>query len=249
MFDFSYINNVCDEGGNSSQHSILIITEMESKTKDRRFHCVVLAYPAQGQVNPMLHFCKLLQQHEQITITFVTTRFFINNLHKLPLSSIAFETISDGFDNGGFNEAGSFKVYFESIRQVGTKSLCELIERLNKKGNHVDYIVYSSLMTWALEVAKRFGIDGAIFLTQNLGVDSIYYHVNRGMLQLPMLEDANISIPGLPTSLALCEMPSYMYEYESADLDLLDLLVCQFSDIEKADWILCNTIYELEKEV
>ena len=118
---------------------------MECKTnaRTRTSHCLVLAFPSQGHINPMLHFCKRLQQHEGITITFVTTRSFsINLLHKSALSSIALETISDGFDNGGLMEAKSFEVYMDRFREVGTQTLCELIEKLNTKGNHVDCIIY-----------------------------------------------------------------------------------------------------------
>ena len=222
---------------------------MEYKTESRKAHCLVVAYPAQGHINPMLNFCKRLQQHDEITLTLVTTRFFCNKLQKLP-SFISLDTISDGFDNGGYDEAENAKVYFDRFREVGTQTLCELIEKLNTKGNdnHVDCLIYDPFLPWVLDVAKSFGLIGAIFLTQNLGVDSIYYHVNRGMLQLPLLEDSNISIPGLP-SLVPNDMPSFLYEYGSEDTSTFDLLVGQFCDIEKADWILCNTVYELETEV
>jgi pathogen-inducible salicylic acid glucosyltransferase len=43
-------------------------------------------------------------------------------------------------------------------------------------------------------------------------------------------------------------MPSFLTNKENQVL--IDLLVGhQFSNIDKADWILCNTFYEMEKEV
>ncbi|KAF7845117.1 UDP-glycosyltransferase 74G1-like [Senna tora] len=219
---------------------------MENKFTAKRPHCVVLAYPAQGHINPLLEFSKLLQ-HKGIKVTFVTTRSFCKNLHKQLPHSIPLETISDGYDNGGIKEADSPKAYYERFREVGTQDLCELIHNHKLGDDEVDCVVYDSFLIWVLDVAKRFGIVGVSFLTQNVGVNSIYYHVNKGMLKVPLLEKEEIWLPGLP-SLAPCEMPSFLYEY-GYELDVLDVVVGQFSNIENADWILCNTFYELHQEV
>ncbi|KAF7845118.1 UDP-glycosyltransferase 74G1-like [Senna tora] len=223
---------------------------MESKSiisRSRRPHCLVLAYPAQGHINPMLQFSKLLQQ-KGIKVTFVTTRFFCKNLHNKQLPhSIPLETISDGYDNGGSKEAESPEAYKERFREVGTHTLCELIHNHKLDDDEVDCVVYDSFLIWVLDVAKRFGIVGVSFLTQNVGVNSIYYHVNKGLLKVPLLEKEEICLPGLP-SLAPCEMPSFLYEYGD-DLVSFDIVVGQFSNIENADWILCNTFYELQQEV
>ncbi|XP_020232914.1 UDP-glycosyltransferase 74G1 [Cajanus cajan] len=217
---------------------------MEKKSKANSVHCVVLAYPAQGHTNPMLQFSKLLQQ-EGVRVTFVSTLFYCNNLQKLP-TGISHETISDGFDGGRIGEAKSFRVYLDRFWKIGPKTLVELLEKLMRSGYPVDCLIYDSFMPWALEVAKRFGIVGVPFLTQNLAVNSIYYHVHLGKLQVP-LTNQEISLPALP-QLQLGDMPSFFFNYLQ-DPAFLDFLVAQFSNIDKADWILCNSFYELEKEV
>jgi len=209
----------------------------------RGTHCLVLPYPAQGHINPMLQFSKLLER-QGVRITLVTTRSFYNKLQTLP-PSIALETISDGFDKGGVSEAGSFKAYFERFWQVGPLTFSELLEKLGRsRDDHVDCVVYDAFFPWALDVAKRFGIVGAAYLTQNMTVNSIYYHVHLGKLQAPITQD-EISLPALP-KLYLQDMPSFFFD---EDLAFLDFVVSQFSTIDKADWILCNTFYELDKEV
>ncbi|RDX80527.1 Indole-3-acetate beta-glucosyltransferase, partial [Mucuna pruriens] len=80
---------------------------MDKKSIISRAHCLVLAFPAQGHINPMLQFSKLLE-HQGVRITLVTTRSYYKNLQNVP-PSVALETISDGFDKGGFAEAGSYK--------------------------------------------------------------------------------------------------------------------------------------------
>ncbi|XP_061368561.1 UDP-glycosyltransferase 74G1-like [Gastrolobium bilobum] len=218
---------------------------MEKKSIDRRVHCLVLAYPAQGHINPMLQFSKLLQ-HEKVRVTLVTARSFCKNMQNVP-ASIALETISDGFDNGGVEEAGSYKAYLDCFGQVGPETLAELLEKLGRSSDHVDCIVYDSFFPWALEVAKRFGIVGAAFLTQNMCVNSIYYHVHLGKLRVPLIEN-EITLPALP-KLQLGDLPSFFFFTGVDNPVLLDFAVGQFSNIEKADWILCNAFYEMEKGV
>jgi len=208
-------------------------------------HCLVLAFPAQGHVNPMHHFSKLLQQ-QGVRVTFVTTLSFCKKLQNAP-ASISLETISDGFDTGGLAEAGSFKTYLPLFWQVGPKTLAELLERLDRSGDPVDCVIYDSLFPWCLEVAKRFEIAGASFLTQNMFVNSIYYHVLQGNLSVPITQN-EISLPLLP-KLQHQDMPSFFFPTDADNPALLDMVVSQFSNIDQADWILSNSLYDMEKEV
>ncbi|KAI5428296.1 mogroside IE synthase [Lathyrus oleraceus] len=207
-------------------------------------HCLVLSFPAQGHINPMLQFSKLLQQ-EGIKITLSTTIFFGNKLHKLP-PSITLETISDGFDSGGFSEAKSFRAYLDHFLQVGPQNLEKLIERLGRTNNPIDCVIYDAFYPWVLDVTKKLGIVGVPFLTQNAGVNSIYYHVLVGKLRVP-LDVEEVSLPELPR-LRRRDLPSFLLNYEK-DPTFLDLAVDQFSNLDQADWILCNSFYELDQEV
>ncbi|XP_057435858.1 UDP-glycosyltransferase 74G1-like [Lotus japonicus] len=221
---------------------------MEKKSiPNNKVHCLVLPYPAAvGHINPMLQFSKLLQ-HEGVRVTLVTTHFHCKSKQELP-PYISLEAISDGFDSGGFEEAGkSFKAYLDRFWQEGPRTLAELIEKLGRTEYPVDCVIYDALLPWALDVAKRFGIMGVAFFTQNLSVNSIYYHVHLGNLHAPLTEE-DIFLPGLP-KLQHQDMPSFFFMKIAEDPVLLELVVAQFSNIDKADWILCNSFYELDKEV
>nr|KYP49246.1 putative UDP-glucosyltransferase At1g05670 family [Cajanus cajan] len=217
---------------------------MEKKNLAKSAHCLVLAYPLQGHINPMIQFSKLLE-HQGVRITLVTTRFYCNNLQKVP-PSIALETISDGFDEGGLTEAGSYRAYLDRFWKVGPVSFAGLLEKLCESKNHVDCVIYDSFFPWALDIAKRFGIMGAVFLTQNMSVNSVYYHVHLGNLQVPLTQH-EFSLPALP-KLQLEDMPSFFLSYVEQPY-ILDFFVDQFSNLDKADWVLCNSFYELDKEV
>ncbi|XP_014506196.1 UDP-glycosyltransferase 74G1 [Vigna radiata var. radiata] len=219
---------------------------MEKKSISRRAHCLVLIYPVQGHINPMLQFSKLLE-HQGVRVTLVTTLSYYKNLQSVP-PSIAIETISDGFDNG-ISDAEEFKAYLERFWQVGPETFAQLLEKLGESkedddDEHVDCVVYDSCLPWALDVAKRFGIVAASYLTQSMSVNSIYYHLLLGKLKAPLTQH-EIFLPSLP-KFHLQDMPSFFFD---EDHTVLDFGVAQFSNIHKADWILCNTFYELDQEI
>ncbi|KAK9941771.1 hypothetical protein M0R45_007465 [Rubus argutus] len=217
---------------------------MEKEQRTYKAHCLVLPYPTQGHINPLFQFSKLLD-HKQVKVTLVTTRFAYKTMHR-ESSSIELETISDGYDEGGIYQAESIQAYIDRFWQVGPQTLAELFEKLSSSGCPVDCVVYDSVIPWALDVAKKYGIVGAAFFTTSCVVDNIYYHVNKGLLKLPLTE-SEISLPGLPPLLHL-DFPSFIYDFGSYPA-YYDVVIGQFSNVDKADWILCNTFYELEKQV
>ncbi|XP_047170716.1 UDP-glycosyltransferase 74F2-like [Vigna umbellata] len=219
--------------------------EKEYETKRKRVHCLVLAYPHQGHINPMLQFSKRLQ-HDGVRVTLVTSHFYCKTIPKLP-ASITLEGISDGFDDGGIAEAESIKAYLDRFWKSGPQTLSELLERLISCGNLIDCLVYDSFLPWTLDIAKKHDLTCAVFLTQPLFVNCVYHHVQKGNLKVPLVNNNSISLPGLPL-LQPFDLPSFIYSYGTYSASF-ELVVNQFSNIEKADWVLCNTFYELEKEV
>ncbi|KAK9941763.1 hypothetical protein M0R45_007457 [Rubus argutus] len=104
-------------------------------------------------------------------------------------------------------------------------------------------------MAWSLDVAKKFGIFGAVFFTQSCAVGNIYYHAYKGLLKLPLAnDDCEILIPGLQLPLEAVDLPSFLHDFGSYPA-VYNMVVGQFSNVDKADWVLYNTFYELEEEV
>ncbi|KAJ8538792.1 hypothetical protein K7X08_030088 [Anisodus acutangulus] len=167
-------------------------------------------------------------------------------MKELP-TPVSIEAISDGYDDGGVDEAGSYAVYITRFKEVGLDTLSQLIQKLKNCGCPVNCIVYDPFLPWAVEVAKKFGLVSAAFFTQNCTVDNIYYHVAKGVIKLPPTQvDEEILLPGLSCTIETSDVPSFVSTPES-DI-LVEMLVNQFSNLQKADWILINSFYELEKE-
>ncbi|EOX93683.1 PREDICTED: UDP-glycosyltransferase 74G1 [Theobroma cacao] len=218
---------------------------MGHENKAKNAHVLIFPYPAQGHINPMLQFAKRLVS-KGVKATLVSTVFLSKTTFSDPTSSIDMQTISDGFDEGGYNQAGSPDVYLPTFWSVGSKSLASLIKKLVDAGHPIDAIVYDAFLDFALDVAKQFGIRTAAFFTQACAVNSVYYHVSRGLLQLP-LPEPKVSLPGLPP-LEVSELPSFVCHHGSYPAWFDVVVNHQFSNINEADWVFLNIFYDLEKE-
>ncbi|KAH0649171.1 hypothetical protein KY285_034419 [Solanum tuberosum] len=209
-------------------------------------HCLILPFPGQGHINPMLQFAKRLQS-KRVKITIALTKFFLKNMKELP-TSVSIEAISDGYDDGGRDQAGSFVTYGTRFKEVGSDTLSQLIQKLENCGCPVNCIVYDPFLPWAVEVAKNFRLVSAAFFTQNCAVDNIYYHVHKGVIKLPPTQnDEEISIPGFSSTIEASDVPSFVISPEAERI--LEMLANQFSNLDKVDWVLINSFHELEKEV
>jgi len=211
-------------------------------------HVLMVPYPSQGHINPMLQFSKRLCS-KGLRVTFLTTTFISNSMHlhsSSLLGSVHLDFISDGYDQGGFGEAGCIQTYLSRMQEVGSNSLRELVNKHKSSDHPIDCVVYDPFLTWVLDVAKEFGLFGAAFFTQLCAVNFLYYHVYHGLLKLPF-SSLPISIPGVPL-LDLKDTPAFLSDpgfYPA----YFQMVINQFSNIHKADLILVNSFYKLEDQV
>lgn len=217
---------------------------MEEKSRARP-HVLVFPYPLQGHINPMLQFAKRLSS-KGLAVSLVTTHFIAKSMDA-HMAYVDVVSISDGFDDGGRESAPSPQAYLEQFAAVGAQSLSDAILGMERSSVCApNCLVYDSFVTWALDVAKGCGIAAASFFTQSCAVDLMYYNMHKGLLSSPPWEKT-VLLPGLP-NFEMSELPSFVSR-SSVHQWLLDFLVEQFSNLHKADWVLCNTFHELEEQV
>lgn len=162
------------------------------------------------------------------------------------IGSVHLDVISDGFDSGGFAESASIDGYLSRLKAAGSRTLSDLIKKYRESSDPVDCVIYEPFLPWALDVAKEHGLFAAAFFTQPCAVDFIYYNIHHKLLKLPV-SSTPVSISGLPL-LELRDLPSFLNVPASYPA-YFEMVLNQFSNTEKADYILINTFYKLEKEV
>lgn len=212
--------------------------------KKRIGHVVVLPYPSQGHINPLLQFAKRLAS-KGVKATIATTHYTVKSISA---ANVSVEPISDGFDRGGFAEAKNEDLFLKSLKSNGSRTLSQLVQKYKHSDSPVSCVVYDSFLPWALDVAKQHAILGAAFFTNSATVSGVFSHIHHGRLSLPFkLESMPLLIPGFPP-LNLDDLPSFL-KFPEGYPDYLAMKLSQFSNLDMADWIFGNTFEEIESQV
>jgi len=143
---------------------------------------LVVSYPAQGHINPMLQFAKRLAS-KNLEVTFVTTEASRKSMLQAQgavsgasekREEIRFETISD--ELAADVDRNNVEIVSDMLSKTGEVALGNLVERLNAQGNQISCIVYDSFLAWVPKVSKKFSIPSAFFWTQSCAVYLVYHH-------------------------------------------------------------------------
>lgn len=129
-------------------------------------HVLVIPYPAQGHVIPLMELSQCLVQHG-LKITFVNTEY----IHEQVLDALAMMDdeenqvnillISDGLSLEDRKKPGKFS---EAILRTMPGKVEELIEQINgSEGDEIACVLADQSLGWALEIAERKGIRRAAF--------------------------------------------------------------------------------------
>ncbi|KAJ0239822.1 UDP-glycosyltransferase 74F2 [Hirschfeldia incana] len=204
----------------------------------KRGHVLAVPYPTQGHITPIRQFCKRLIS-KGLKTTLALTTFIVNSIKPDPSGPISIATISDGYDDHGFDSSGgSIHDYIHNLKTLGSKTIADIIRKHETSNNPITCIVYDAFMPWALDVAREFGLAATPFFTQSCAVNYVYYlsYINDGILKLPVEEMAFLELQDLPSFLSVSgSYPAYF-----------EMVLQQFTNFEKADFILVNTFQELE---
>ncbi|KAJ4958750.1 hypothetical protein NE237_025861 [Protea cynaroides] len=217
--------------------------EADEETHHHQAHVLVVLLPIQSHINPLLQFSKRLFSNG-LRVRLAVTISVVRSMHA-PIGPISVDTFSDGYDNG-FKKEDGIERYLERSKLVGSQTLGDLIKKHQSLGNPISCVVYDSMYPWVLDVAKQFNLLGASFFTQSCAVCNIFYHVQRGLLEVPVA-GPTVLTPGLPP-LMVADLPT-LVSVCGYHPGVRTIILNQFSNIEKADWLLFNTFDKLEHEV
>ncbi|WVZ65585.1 hypothetical protein U9M48_014921 [Paspalum notatum var. saurae] len=217
-------------------------------SSDQSIHVLLLPFPAQGHINPLLQFGKRLAGRSGVRCTLAATRFVISSTKPTP-SSVYVAAFSDGCDSRGPDELGGVGApYFERLESAGSETLDELLRSESELGRPVHAVVYDAFLPWAQRVARRHGAAAAAFLTQTCAVDILYAHAWDGRVPPPPLRPEDVrDLPGLSCQLEVSDMPTFLTD-ENFPPSFRELLVNQFLGLDTADHVLVNSFYDLEPQ-
>ncbi|KAL6883398.1 hypothetical protein ACP4OV_010812 [Aristida adscensionis] len=219
-------------------------------------HVLLVSYPAQGHINPLLQFAKrLAAAHRRVRCTLAVARSALASSDLLATQpptgggAVHVAVFSDGCDGGGYGEVGDVHAYLARLESAGSRTLDELLRGEATRGRPVRTVVYDAFLPWAPPVARRHGAACAAFFTQACAVNVAYEHAWRGRVALPLAgTPAPEEMPGLPEGLEPADFSTFLTEPPAGSSSYLDLLLQQCQGLEVADLVLINSFYELQTQ-
>ncbi|XXG78673.1 hypothetical protein AAC387_Pa08g2571 [Persea americana] len=175
-------------------------------------HLLLVTFPAQGHLNPALQFAKRLVRAGP-RVTFATAISAHRRMVKPPsLPGLSYATFSDGYDDG-FSHQDDPAHYMAQIKQVGSRTLADLVQSLARDDRHVTCIIYNFLLPWAADVAGDLAIPSVVLWVQPASLFAIYSHYFNGydsiINTLNKDPSSTIELPGLPL-LTPKDLPSFL---------------------------------------
>ncbi|XP_050226881.1 UDP-glycosyltransferase 83A1-like [Mercurialis annua] len=220
-------------------------------------HVLVIPYPAQGHVIPMMELSQNFVKHG-FKITFVNTdynhkRVLENNNELLGEEVISLVSIPDGLEP--WEDRNDLGILSEAIFSVMPGKLEELIQRINdasEEDEKISCIVADLNMGWALQVAEKMNIRCAAFWPTSAALLSFLFTVPK------MIDDQIIDNNGSPLKNQMIEMAPTMPVMSTQNLlwncigdsatqkIIFDVVNKNNAAANLADRIICNSAYNLE---
>ncbi|KAJ4968737.1 hypothetical protein NE237_015438 [Protea cynaroides] len=174
-------------------------------------HFLLVTFPAQGHINPGLQFAKrLIATGARVTFaTSVSTHRRMSSTSIIP-NGLTFAPFSDGYDDG-FKAGDDVEHFMSELKRCGSQTLTDLVLDLANKASPVTCIVYTLLLPWAADVARKLFVPSVLLWIQPATVLDIYYYYFNGYADLianRIDPSYSIELPGLPT-LTCRDIPSF----------------------------------------
>ncbi|KAF7805624.1 UDP-glycosyltransferase 86A2 [Senna tora] len=227
-----------------------------SDESERRPHAILIAYPTLGHVIPSVHLAIKLASRG-FTITFVNTHSIHHHTSKAAANKdhnifaavrengldIRYTTVSDGLPVE-YDRSLHHDQFMKSLLHDFSAHVEELVGKLVKHASPpITCLIADTFFVWPSTIAHKFGLPYISFWTEPALVFSLYYHMHL-LRQNHIREDSVDYIPGV-NAIHPKDMMSYLQEKDTSTL-CHQIIFKAFDQVRGADFVLCNTVQELE---
>ncbi|KAH7561097.1 hypothetical protein JRO89_XS10G0173600 [Xanthoceras sorbifolium] len=227
-------------------------------------HAIFIPYPLQGHVIPTVQLAiKLASQG--FTITFINTHSVHHQKAKAHPDigtdifakvraseglDIRYMTISDGLPVG-FDRSLNHDQFMAALLHVFSAHVEEAVAQIVGSGEKVTCLIADTFFVWPSKIARKFGLLYVSFWTEPALVFSLYYHLDLLRTHghfgcLDCREDTINYIPGI-RAIEPKDTMSYLQETDTTSV-CHQIIFNAFQDTRNADFIICNSVQELETE-
>ncbi|CAN8268839.1 unnamed protein product [Cochlearia groenlandica] len=221
-------------------------------------HVMLVSFPGQGHVNPLLRLGKLLAS-KGLLITFVTTEPWgkkMRTANKIkdrvlkPIGKgyIRFEFFDDGLAEYDDKTRNDFTFLRPHLELVGQREIKTLVKRYETK-QPVACLINNPFVSWVCDVAEDLQIPCAVLWVQSCACLASYYYYHNKLVDFPTKVDPNldVQIPCMPL-LKHDEIPSFIHPSTPYSA-LREVIIDQIKRLHKPFAILIDTFYSLEQGI
>uniref|UniRef100_A0A0E0GZ24 Glycosyltransferase n=1 Tax=Oryza nivara TaxID=4536 RepID=A0A0E0GZ24_ORYNI len=234
----------------------------------RQHHAVMIPYPAQGHVTPMMKLAKLLHARG-FHVTFVNTEF--NHRRMLASQGAAaldggvpgfrFAAIPDGLPPSDADATQDIPALCHSTMTTCLPYVVALLAELNDPTSGVPpvtCVVADAIMSFAYDAARRIGVPCAALCTPSacgfVGYSHYRQLVERGLVPLKdaaQLADGYLDTVvdgarGMCDGVQLRDFPSFIRTTDRGDI-MLNFIMREAERLTLPDAVILNTFDDLER--
>ncbi|WVZ54514.1 hypothetical protein U9M48_005300, partial [Paspalum notatum var. saurae] len=266
LFDFVKTIKAHDTVSMNMSITLLSMADDEGRRQHSSIHhFLVVAYGAQGHVNPLRALAHRLMQLGVVdgSAALATLSVPVATHHRMFPSLdgddtdttdgvISYVPHSDGVDDGSLDAMDAEDR--ARRRRASSESLSAIVARLADRGRPVTYIVCGMVLSHVLDVAREHSIPLAIYWFQPATVLAVSYHYFHGYDELinshAMDPAYEVCLPGMSRPLRIGSFPAFLTDTSGTEMAeaIYDMFREFFEYIDQ--WrpkVLVNTFYELEE--
>ncbi|KAL5544586.1 hypothetical protein UlMin_008370 [Ulmus minor] len=223
---------------------------------ERRSHVLVIGYPAQGHVGPLI---KLSQQiaDQGIKVTFISEECIYDLLlatfsEKNQQNLMEIVSISDGVfeQENGYKDTRNIK---ESMSTVMPRNFEKLIKKMNgREDEKITCVIADATTAWALEIAEKMGIKTAMFWPSSVRGFVLGHQIQK-LIEAGIIDENGAplknetiqispNISGINTSELIWRVPGDPIRQNI----IFGYVHSSNRAIKISNWLLCNSFYELD---
>lgn len=233
-----------------------------------KVHAIMIPYPFQGHVIPFVNLAMKLAS-KGFTITFVNThsvhqqisqaqtnlsgtaRDIFDEARKSGLD-IRYATVSDGLPLD-LDRSLHHDQHQESLLQASGSHVDELIGKIVAENADppVTCLIADTFFVWPSLIANKYNLVYVSFWTEPALVFTLYYHLdllkqNGHFASKDNRRDTIDYIPGVE-AIEPRDLMSYLQATDITTV-LHRIIDKAFTDVKRADFVICNTVQELEQD-
>ncbi|KAL2250655.1 UNVERIFIED_CONTAM: UDP-glycosyltransferase 86A1 [Sesamum indicum] len=234
-------------------------------------HAIMISVPYQGHINPFVNLALKIAS-KGFSITFVHFEFVHHRLskaHHLHCNKtqvdifsearesgldIRYTTISDGFPLE-FDRDANYEEFWGRVLHEFPSRVDEFVRKTIKSDPYLlHFLVADTVFSWPATIAEKYNLVNVSLWTEPALVFTLAYHVDllieNGHFPCKVNnihEEVNY-VPGVKSISTRDLISVSMESAQGYNYTMLESVFMAFEQVKKADFILHNTVHELEAE-